>query len=183
MVVNNAIFEYFWCGSCHQTHGGFRPNLRFSGFEDVSRFRSSGLETLAVLLKRQTYLGAKADLRKGGVFKHHHNLFFFREMRQFSGFLLSSGKIWRIIRHSITVILFGAGCFVSMTGMVFWQQTKAGATYGRVWILKFGLDLKKSPTCLDDTAAHIECTEKTPFQKTRGFFEKGPVHALCWCST
>ena len=43
--------------NCHQTHGGFRPNLRFSGFEDVSRFRSSGLETLAVLLKRQTYLG------------------------------------------------------------------------------------------------------------------------------
>lgn len=82
--------------------------------------------------------------------------------------------------------MFGAGCFVAawLAFGFFGNWLKAGATYGRVWILKFGLDLKKSPTFLDDTAAHIECTENLRrFKRPVVFFEKGPVHALCWCST
>lgn len=74
-----------------------------------------------------------------------------------------------------------AGCFVSMTGMFFWQQTKAGATHGRVWILSFSLDLEK-PHLFDDTAAHMNVL-KFAVSEDPCVFEKGPVHALCWCST
>ena len=76
-------------------------------------------------------------------------------MSQFSGFLLSSGKNWRIIRKFNTCYFVWGWLFVlAWLAWFFWQQTKAGATYGRVWILRFGLDLAAAPPVWWHSCSH-----------------------------